>query len=134
MFETLVTCVSGLEEVLLTNQTKHKLMSFITAGAKAPSANFVRKRYLSISLDTRASCQQTFKQTKHKLAPMLARYSLDYLWTQNKQTNNMILKDHVISQHKEDLRFRGIFRFELSFRFSILAIYLELFLGNSTSL
>ena len=67
---------------------------------------------------------------------MLTRGTLVYLWTQIKQTNNMILKDHVISRHKEDLEFRGIFRFELSFRFAFFDWYLsmELFLGNSSSL
>jgi len=65
---------------------------------------------------------------------MLTRGTLVYLWTQIKQTNNMITFDHVISRHKGILEFRGIFRFESSFRFFELTIYLELFLGNSSSL
>jgi len=63
---------------------------------------------------------KTFKQTKHKLASLLMRGTLASLWTQNKQTNNMIESDHVIyelrsvSAHKEDLKFKGIFRFRVS--------------------
>jgi len=55
---------------------------------------------------------------------------------QIKQTNNMISKDHVISQHRDTLEFKGIsiFRFESSFAFFKSTCHLELFLANSSSL
>ena len=47
-------------------------MSFITVGAKAPSANSVRKRYLSLSLDWGGLEYKTFKQTNNMIERIMS--------------------------------------------------------------